>query len=245
MSRIQPLLRAVDIVVKFGGLTAVNGVSVELFPGRITGLMGPNGAGKTTFFNALSGHQLVTEGHVYMGEEEVTAVPAHGRARRGLARTFQLGGLIDDLSAVENVALGLDHGGRMSGTFISRRDLHRAAMDCLVRFDLVEVADQIGADLGAGLRRRVEVARAMAAGASIVMLDEPAAGLTVTERDELARFLTTVASEGTSILITEHSSDFLFSVSDEILVMNFGNELRRGAPAEIRNDPAVVAAYLG
>ena len=85
----------------------------------------------------------------------------------------------------------------------------------------------------------------MAAGASIVMLDEPAAGLTVTERDELAGFLTTVASEGTSILITEHSSDFLFSVSDEILVMNFGNELRRGAPAEIRNDPAVVAAYLG
>ena len=245
MSRIEPLLRAVDIVVKFGGLTAVNGVSVELFPGRITGLMGPNGAGKTTFFNALSGHQIATGGRVYMGEREVTDVPAHGRSRMGLARTFQLGGLIDDLSALENVALGLDHRGRMSRKFVPRRDLRRTAMECLARFDLTEVADQIGADLGAGLRRRVEVARAMAAGASIVLLDEPAAGLTVTERDELAAFLATVASGGTSILITEHASDFLFSVSDEILVMNFGNELRRGAPAEIRNDPAVVAAYLG
>jgi ABC-type branched-subunit amino acid transport system ATPase component len=234
-----------DIVVRFGGLTAVGGVSVALKPGRITGLMGPNGAGKTTFFNTLSGHQPVTSGQVFLKGKEVTGLSAHARARMGIARTFQLGGLVEDLSAIENIALGLDHGGRVTGKFLRRRQVRPAAEQILADFDLVDVANQLGSDLGAGLRRRVEVARAMAAEASVVMLDEPAAGLTVSERDELAALLATVAESGTAILVTEHSSDFLFNVSDEVVVMNFGEELRRGTPADIKNDPAVVAAYLG
>ncbi|GAB3038591.1 ABC transporter ATP-binding protein [Parafrigoribacterium mesophilum] len=241
----EPILVAQDIVVRFGGLTAVDGVSVDLQPGRITGLMGPNGAGKTTFFNTLSGHQPVTSGQVFLKGKDVTGLSAHGRARMGIARTFQLGGLVEDLSAIENIALGLDHGGRMTGKFLRRRQVRAAAEQILADFDLADVANRLGSDLGAGLRRRVEVARAMAAEASVVMLDEPAAGLTVSERDELAALLARVADAGTAILITEHSSDFLFNVSDEVVVMNFGEELRRGTPADIKNDPAVVAAYLG
>lgn len=241
----ESILVAKDIVVRFGGLTAVGGVSVELKRGQITGLMGPNGAGKTTFFNTLSGHQAVTSGQVLFKGQDVTGLSAHGRARMGMARTFQLGGLVEDLSAIENIALGIDHGGRVRNKFVRRREVRQAAEQILADFDLADVAGALGSDLGAGLRRRVEVARAMAAEASVVMLDEPAAGLTVSERGELAELLRRVAAGGTAILITEHSSDFLFNVSDEVVVMNFGEELRRGTPADIKNDPAVVAAYLG
>ncbi len=245
MSEAKAILRAEDIVVQFGGLTAVADVSIELFEGRITGLMGPNGAGKTTFFNAVSGHQAVTSGQVFLGDREVTNLPAHQRARLGIARTFQLGGLVDDLTAIENIALGLDHGSRVSGKFFRRREMREKASGVLERFDLLPVANQLGSDLGAGLRRRVEVARAMAADARVLMLDEPAAGLTVAERADLAKLLTDLAAGGTAVLITEHASDFLFSVSDEIVVMNFGRELRRGNPVEIKSDKDVVAAYLG
>ncbi|GAA3731978.1 ABC transporter ATP-binding protein [Leifsonia bigeumensis] len=245
MSEQQVVLRAEDIVVQFGGLTAVADVSIELSAGRVTGLMGPNGAGKTTFFNAVSGHQELTSGRVVLGDRDVTRLSAHGRARLGIARTFQLGGLVDDLTAIENIALGLDHGSRMSGRFLRRRDTRRRAAEVLERFDLLSVASQMGSDLGAGLRRRVEVARAMAADAKVLMLDEPAAGLTVAERAELAAVLGDVAAGGTAVLVTEHASDFLFSVSDEIVVMNFGRELRRGTPEQIKSDKDVVAAYLG
>src|SRR5690606_13984585 len=115
--------------------------------------------GKTTFFNAVSGHQELTSGRVFLGDRDVTRLAAHGRARLGIARTFQLGGLVDDLTAIENVALGLDHGSRMSGRFLRRRDTRRKATEVLERFDLLSVASQLGSDLGAGLRRRVEVAR--------------------------------------------------------------------------------------
>lgn len=245
MNDAKVILRAEDIVVQFGGLTAVGDVSIALSEGKITGLMGPNGAGKTTFFNAVSGHQSLTSGRVFLGERDVTRLSAQGRARLGIARTFQLGGLVDDLTAIENIALGLDHGSRVSGAFLRRRELRARATEVLERFDLLPVANQMGSDLGAGLRRRVEVARAMAAEARVLMLDEPAAGLTVAERAELAKLLIDLAAGGTSVLITEHASDFLFSVSDEIVVMNFGRELRRGTSEEIKNDQDVVAAYLG
>jgi ABC-type branched-subunit amino acid transport system ATPase component len=242
---IDPVLRADGIVVRFGGLTAVDGVSVDLHPGRITGLMGPNGAGKSTFFNAVSGHQALTAGHVELGGRDVTSLSAHRRARLGISRTFQLGGLVDDLTAVENIALGIDHAGRMSGRAARRGEVRRAAHEVLERFGLTEVTGSLGEDLGAGLRRRVEVARAMAAKPAVLLLDEPAAGLTIVERDDLAELIRRVADDGTAVLVTEHASDFLFTISHEIVVMNFGKELRRGGPAEIKNDSDVVSAYLG
>src|SRR5690606_29965843 len=170
-------LRATDIVVQFGGLTAVDHISIDLHRKRITGLMGPNGAGKSTFFNAVSGHQPLTSGRVELGGRDVTSLSAHRRARLGISRTFQLGGLIDDLTAMENIALGIDHAARMSGRMPRRREVRRIAHEVLERFGLVEVSSSLGEDLGAGLRRRVEVARAMAAQPSILLLDEPAAGL--------------------------------------------------------------------
>lgn len=241
----EPVLRATDIVVQFGGLTAVDHISIDLHRKRITGLMGPNGAGKSTFFNAVSGHQPLTSGRVELGGRDVTSLSAHRRARLGISRTFQLGGLIDDLTAMENIALGIDHAARMSGRMPRRREVRRIAHEVLERFGLVEVSSSLGEDLGAGLRRRVEVARAMAAQPSILLLDEPAAGLTITERDELAKLIRQIAADDTAVLVTEHASDFLFTISHEIVVMNFGKELRRGEPDEIKNDSDVVSAYLG
>jgi ABC-type branched-subunit amino acid transport system ATPase component len=240
-----PVLSAEGIVVRFGGLTAVNDVSLELYEGRTTGLMGSNGAGKTTLFNTLSGHQPMTEGKVSIRGRDVSRLAAHRRARLGLARTFQLGGLVDDLTVLENIVLGLDHHKRIDGPRLRRRLLRERALEHLERHGLADVASAIGEELGAGLRRRVEVARCLAAGASILLLDEPAAGLTTNERNELAEFLRMVVDDGAALLITEHSAEFLLAVSDEIIVMNFGKELRRGAPSQIKNDPAVIAAYLG
>lgn len=240
-----PLLRAVGVTVRFGGLTAVDDMSVEVDAGRVVGLMGPNGAGKTTLFNTLSGHQSVTSGTIQIRGQEVTAQPAHQRARLGLARTFQLGGLVSDLTVIENMALGLDHARRLGRARLGRTALIAAAREHLARFRLLEVEDVYAGTLGAGLRRRVEVARVMAADPALVLLDEPAAGLTPGERDDLAELLVSVKERNVGLLVTEHTSDFLFSVADNIIVMNFGRELLRGTPDVVRNDRTVLAAYLG
>jgi branched-chain amino acid transport system permease protein len=239
------LLAATGVTVRFGGLTAVDDMSVDVHAGQIVGLMGPNGAGKTTLFNTLSGHQVVTSGRIAMDGREVTALPAHQRARLGLARTFQMGGLVSDLTVIENIALGLDHGRRLGQSRRGRGALIDAAREHLERFRLLDVADVYAGTLGAGLRRRVEVARVMAAEPTLVLLDEPAAGLTPGERDDLAELLASVKQRNVGLLVTEHTSDFLFSLADTIIVMNFGRELLRGTPEVVRNDRTVLAAYLG
>ena len=245
MNDSAPIFQAREVSVVFGGLTAVDRMSVDLVPGRITGLMGPNGAGKSTFFNTISGHQPVSGGRLTFKGEDVTNTPAYRRARMGIARTFQLGGLVDELTVLENVALGLDHFGRVKRTFRSGRATRAAAIEWLDRARLTDVADQLGADLGAGLRRRAEVARTMASRAPLVLLDEPAAGLTEAERDELANLLREVAAQGTALLVTDHSADFLLSISDDVVVMEFGKKLISGPPDKVKHDPAVIAAYLG
>lgn len=241
----QLLLAATGVTVRFGGLVAVDDMSVDVHAGQIVGLMGPNGAGKTTLFNTLSGHQVVTSGSILMNGRDVTALPAHQRARLGLARTFQMGGLVSDLTVIENIALGLDHGHRLGHGRRGRSDLVAGARDHLDRFRLLDVADVYAGTLGAGLRRRVEVARVMAADPALVLLDEPAAGLTPSERDDLAELLTSVKERNVGLLVTEHTSDFLFSLADTIIVMNFGRELLRGTPDVVRTDRTVLAAYLG
>jgi len=231
--------------VHFGGLHAVDGVSVAVAPNQVVGLIGPNGAGKTTLFNAISGHVALTAGTVKFRGEDVTALPPHDRARLGIARTFQLGGLIDDLTAAENVVLGLDHAVRIGRPQLPRAELLDAAGRVLDRLDLRAIAGELAGSLPMGLRRQVEVLRAIAAQPHLVLLDEPGAGLTQEERRHLAQMVRFLASEHSSFVITDHSTDLLFAVSDAVLAMNFGRQIAYGTPDTVRRDPQVVDAYLG
>ncbi|MPZ52963.1 MAG: ATP-binding cassette domain-containing protein [Acidimicrobiia bacterium] len=239
------VLEARDVSVHFGGLKAVDGMDIEVRRSSVTGLMGPNGAGKTTFFNTLSGHQETVSGVVSLEGEDVTHLAAHARAKLGIARTFQLGGLVDDLTVLENVALGVDHFGRIAGNSVGRQETRARARKWVETFGLGDVVDRIGGDLGAGLRRKAEIARTLAAGAHVVLLDEPAAGLSKAEREDLTVTLREIAEQGKAVLVTDHSTDFLFASADEVVVMNFGTYLFEGTPEEVQKHPDVIRAYLG
>lgn len=238
------VLSVTDAKVYFDGLHAVDGVSLEVMRGRIVGLLGPNGAGKTTLFNAISGHVRLTAGQVHLTGTDVTNAPPHRRARMGLARTFQLGGLIDDLTAVENVVLGLDQRARIGGP-VGRAHLVPAALEVLDRLDLRSIASELAGSLPMGLRRQVEVLRAVAAEPDLVLLDEPGAGLTEDERSHLGSMIRLLAAEQISFVVTDHSTDLVFAVSDDVLVMNFGRSVAWGVPEVVRRDPLVMDAYLG
>lgn len=238
-------LSVLDAKVHFDGLKAVDGVSLDVTPGRVMGLIGPNGAGKTTLFNAISGHVELTGGRVSFMGRDVTDLPAHRRAKMGLARTFQLGGLIDELTALENVVLGLDQRARIGESRVPRRELAPVAQGLLEELGIEEIANELVEALPMGLRRQVEVLRAVAASPHLVLLDEPGAGLTESERQHLSSMIRDVRSERLSFIITDHSTDFVFSVSDEVLVMNFGRPVTKGAPQEVRRHPEVMEAYLG
>ncbi len=239
------VLSARDVAVRFGGLVAVDGARVDARRGRVLALIGPNGAGKTTFFNALTGHQAVDSGRIeYLGVD-VTHVGADARARMGMARSFQLGGVVGRLTALENVVLGLDHRARAGNGSVKRNELRGLAMEYLDRFNLAQVADQVASGLPAGIKREIEVVRALASRATLILLDEPGAGLTDAERQRLVATVRSIAEAGTSFIITDHSTDLVFSVSDEVAVMNFGRIVAYGEPEAIRRDPRVMEAYLG
>lgn len=239
------LLAVEGVTVRFGGLTAVDSMSVVVRSGTIHGIIGPNGAGKTTFFDTISGHRRASAGRVEFRGRDVTREPAHRRARMGLARTFQLGGIIPDLTALENVVLGLDQARRSEVASTDRRSDHAVALATLERFGVGGAADQPCVNLAAGTRRLVEVARTIAAGAHLVLLDEPGAGVHETESRELVRVIRALAGEGTAFLLTDHSMDLVFAACDDVTVMNFGKRIANGPPEAIRNDPEVLEAYLG
>ena len=239
------ILTVTDARVHFDGLKAVDGVSVEVPDGRVLGLIGPNGAGKTTLFNAISGHVGLTCGEVRFLDTDVTGASPHRRARMGMARTFQLGGLIEELTALENVVLGLDQRGLIRARRMAPRELQATARSLLGQLGLDAVSRELVEELPMGLRRQVEVVRAVASEPHLILLDEPGAGLTEAERTDLAAMIRSVASGQLSFVVTDHSTDFVFSVSDEVVAMNFGRQIAHGAPGEIKRHPEVMDAYLG
>ena len=241
----EPVLVVEEATVRFGGLTAVDGLSLEAPAGRVTGLIGPNGAGKTTLFNAVTGHQPLTTGTVRVLGRDVTRLRASARARMGIARTFQLGGCVPELSALENVVLGVDHGMR-AGREPELGDRVATARALLARFELTDVEEELAGSLPAGVRREVEIARALASGGRLVLLDEPGVGLAESERDRLGALVRRIAHEhGTAFLVTDHNTDLIFSLSDHVVAMNFGAKIAEGDPETVREAPAVLEAYLG
>lgn len=247
-----PLLTATKMRRTFGGLIAVDDVSFDVRAGEILGLLGPNGAGKTTLFNLISGALRPTSGSVGLLGVPVPNVVARDMCRRGIARTFQHVKLVPDMTLVENVAIGATQLGRR-GLISTTLGLDRAeerlmlgwAMHLLGRVGLADKAWDLAGSLPLGHQRLLEIARALAADPVLLLLDEPAAGLRANEKAELARLLRSLCDGGLGVLLVEHDMEFVSSVADRLMVMNFGRCIAIGDPTEIRSNPEVQEAYLG
>ena len=239
------LLEVDDVIVKFGGVTAVNRATFSARPGQITGLIGPNGAGKTTCFNVITGLQRPTSGRVRYRGRDVTRWPVHRRAKQGIGRTFQRLEAFGSLTVRDNVRVAQDiHGGPLAWV----RPLGRANLEIDVLLDRVGIADYADERADAiptGAARLLELARALACDPKLLLLDEPSSGLDETETDAFGDLLKDLAAEGAAILMVEHDMDLVMAVCDDIHVLDFGQIIASGAPADIRTDPVVQRAYLG
>jgi branched-chain amino acid transport system ATP-binding protein len=240
------------VSVRFGGLTALDAVSLEVPPRHVMGVIGPNGAGKTTLLNVLCGFIRPDEGEVLFGGRGHRVRP-HRLAALGVARTLQGVGLYPGLSALENVMMGATCRAR-AGFWPALLALPRAGRDerrladlaarALDRVGAAGVADAMPAELSYGMRKRIALARALAAEPGLILLDEPASGLDEAELADLGRLIRELAAEG-SLVVVEHHMDLMMSVCDSITVLDFGKVIAAGTPREVQDDPAVTAAYLG
>jgi branched-chain amino acid transport system ATP-binding protein len=251
-----PPLDVRDITVTYGGLRALDDVSLSVEQGRTVGLIGPNGAGKTTLFDCVLGLVVPATGHIHLFGEDVAGWPVHRRARLGLGRTFQRLELFGSLTVAENIIVALESVSGVGGlvgellrrpTSIDvRRRAEGRAGELLELVGLVDYASARSADLPMGLARVLEVARALATAPKLLLLDEPSSGLNEQESTRLADLLQTLRrQEDLTLLVVEHDMDFVLGLSDEVCVLDFGKMIARGTPAKIRKDPAVQAAYLG
>lgn len=235
------MLRAESVTARYGGVLALDRVSLEAPPGRVTGLIGPNGAGKTTLFNVVSGLQRPTAGSVVLGTRDVTRLGPGRRARLGLGRTFQRLEVFGSLTVRENVLLAAE---RRHGW----RGRHRAGVttdDLLRRTGLAAFAGTLAGELPTGAARLLELARATATGPSVLLLDEPGSGLDEKETRELGVLLRGLAADGTAVLLVEHDVELVMAACDHVYVLDFGRLLCAGPPSQVVADPRVQAAYLG
>ncbi len=264
------VLTVSEVTVHFGGVSALNDTSISVQPGTVTGLIGPNGAGKTTLFNVISGLQSPDRGTVRLFDTDITAMKPHRRARMGLARTFQRLELFGTLTAGENVQVGLES----SVKWWDRDNLRRVSphrrsaapteaapegdgsirvgssdgASCarlLAGVGLAGLGHRQSAAMSTGLARMVELARALAIGPKLLLLDEPGSGLDESESSALGDLLSKLAAEGMAVLLVEHDMELVMRICDHIYVLDFGDIIASGSPDAIRTDPMVQAAYLG
>jgi branched-chain amino acid transport system ATP-binding protein len=266
-----PVLTVSEVAVRFGGVAALSSVSLTARAGAVTGLIGPNGAGKTTLFNVISGLQEPDEGKVTFGRTNLAGVSPHRRARMGIARTFQRLELFGTLTAGENVQVGLESAVKwwqwrhLRASFPWRRGPLSAGGESAAVQDpggpgalAVTTADRLLTGVGlegmslnqasampTGSARMVELARALAIGPKLLLLDEPGSGLDDTESEALGTLLTRLASSGMAIVLVEHDMELVMRICDTVHVLDFGRVVASGTPDEVRSDPAVQSAYLG
>jgi len=251
----MPFFSADHLTMRFGGLTAVDDFSLKLERGDLIGLIGPNGAGKTTIFNMISGTLKPTQGRVFFQGQEITGLKANAITRRGIARTFQNIRLFQDLKVVENVMISY-HGrlrssflGAVLGTPLYHREegeITEGAMALLRQVQLEEMAQERAGALSYGQQRRLEIARALATRPSLLLLDEPAAGMNPHETEELMEFILGVKEGfGLTVLLIEHDMRVVMGICQWIKVLDYGATIAEGTPREIQQNHRVISAYLG